>query len=165
MRRFKKGSGLCLRPCFASESDRKMVLKSLQSNRESAFSHSSIRWMGNNHELSDKYWEGTFFPEAVRCKSRLRKAAVVVFPCSCEGGGVDGDGPPSSRVRWQLQWHLQGKEEHPIPCWELSWAQELPWAAKLCVWHRQWQLSPSCPSQAGRDVEQGSFEVGAVMSL
>lgn len=46
--------------CFASESDRKMVLKSLQSNRESAFSHSSTRWMDDDHELSDKYQEGTF---------------------------------------------------------------------------------------------------------
>ena len=57
--------------------------------------------MEDDHELSDKYWEETFFPEAGR--SRLRTVAVAVLPCSCEGGGVDGDGPSSSRVGWHLQ--------------------------------------------------------------
>lgn len=72
-------------PCFTSESDRKMVLKSLQSNRESAFSHSSIRWMQDDHELSNKYWEETFFTghEIKAEKSGSGDAALLLVREGC----------------------------------------------------------------------------------
>lgn len=44
---------LFLRACFTSDSEKKIWLKGLQNTSESAFSHSSIRWMEDDHELSD----------------------------------------------------------------------------------------------------------------
>jgi len=49
----KKGHILCLRACFTSDSEKQIWLKGLQNTSESAFSHSSIRWMEDDLELSD----------------------------------------------------------------------------------------------------------------
>lgn len=77
---------MCLRPCFTSELDRKMGLKSLQSNRNPPFPPAASDKWKTTMSYQTSTGKKLFFPEARRCESRLISVTVVALPCSCEGG-------------------------------------------------------------------------------